>query len=163
MEVASCTVNLAGNVLHQVNKEVTPAEAQILLHVHGEGSVVNLKRKTNDKRSHREEFERLCDTYREKVVRALFPGLNPSLPITFADASLQVENDVVQQSAERRTRRRRSDVPQHDGDGAEDVTAVAAAQVTEPEAPQIPDGEKADMDVPAFLRRDKKPAATVAA
>ena len=165
MEVASCTVNLAGNVYHQVVKgAITPAEALILNHIHGEGSVVDLKRHTNDKRSHQAEMDRLGNLYKERKVRELFPGLNPSLPVTFADAGIEIENDITPSAGQRRKRKPKSDAPQHDGEGAEDATAEAVAAVPAPKAaePKKAEAPEDDLAVPAFLKRTpvEKPATT---
>ena len=155
MEVANCMVALSGSMLSIVPKrDVTPAEALVLLAIHGEGSVKRLERTTNDKRSHREEVDRLKSIYRDDVIASMFPGLNPQLPVTFKDAGLEIENDITAKA--RASRKGRNDVPQHDGEGVEDVAAEAAEAVAKKEPEKAPEAPADDgLEVPEFLKRSK--------
>lgn len=94
MEIVSCSVKLAGDNNHVVEKtDVTVAEVVLLQHIHGMDSVVNIRRTGMDRRSHREERERLRSIYnrREKIVDKIFPNLpGAKLPVSLADIDLSM-------------------------------------------------------------------------
>lgn len=86
MQYGTCKVRLSGELNNEILKSgVTPAEILLLRQVHGVDAVHQVSAKGTDKRPHREEVERLSNTYGAKVVAAAFPGLNPQLPVTFKD------------------------------------------------------------------------------
>lgn len=87
MEVCSCEVRLGGNRNNTVVKpQVTPAEILCLKAIHGDDAVVNVDSSGHDdKRPHATEFMRLMERYGQKVVKALFPGAAPRLPVSLSD------------------------------------------------------------------------------
>lgn len=100
MEYASCLVVL-GTVGDPIPNSVpkygvTPAESVVLRAIHGDGCLKDLKVVGMDRRDHRQEYQRLLETYTkhddhgEKVpmVEALFPGSNPRLPVKFPEVGI---------------------------------------------------------------------------
>lgn len=106
MQLANVTVRLGGSVLNTVPKlGVTPAEIIVLQHIHGEGSVVDIRPAGEDKKKrHDQEFNRLAQTYDKKgggfadqpgseaksLMSTLFPGAVKRLPLTLEEAGIAV-------------------------------------------------------------------------
>lgn len=105
MQLSNVEVRLAGNVLHTVPKMgVTPAEIVVLQHIHGEGSVVDIRPTgKNSRHTHQQEFARLSGLYDrpvasgfgakpgeegETILSRLFPGALKKLPETLADIGM---------------------------------------------------------------------------
>lgn len=108
MQKAMCEVKLgdvnsdSGVVISK--GPVTPAEVVVLRAIHGHDSVSNLRlipRQTIDKTPHADELARLRGFYTMRqaddgpsVVDACFPGAFPRLPITFAEAGIDLGDDA---------------------------------------------------------------------
>lgn len=95
MQVANCHVRLSGDISNEIWKScVTPAEVLVLRAVHGPDAVVKFEpitgKATPDRRAHDGEFNRLRDTYGEKVVTTVFPGAQPRLPAVFKDIGIDI-------------------------------------------------------------------------
>jgi hypothetical protein len=94
MEIVSCSVRLAGDNNHVVEKtDVTVAEIAILQHIHGLASITNIRRTGMDRRPHREERERLRLIYnrREKIVDKIYPNIpGAKLPVSLSDIDLSM-------------------------------------------------------------------------
>jgi hypothetical protein len=104
MQECTITLRLGGSLLHTVEKDrVTPAEIQVLRYLHGPDAVVNIVPTKMTKRGHVDEFTRLTELYgrangadviggtndaQKNLVASLFPGANPTLPITLKDIGL---------------------------------------------------------------------------
>jgi len=92
-----CKVFLAGDRNHQVHiPDATVAEAVVLEHIHGSGSVTDVKPTRMGKEEHSEERERLRRKYhpkagedRRSIVDSLFPGANAKLPISLKDIGVE--------------------------------------------------------------------------
>jgi hypothetical protein len=105
MQLSNVEVRLGGNVLHTVPKMgVTPAEIVVLQHIHGEGSVVNVRPTGKTSRAtHGQEFARLSALYDrrgggfaakpgdepETIMGRLFPGAIKKLPETLAEIGME--------------------------------------------------------------------------
>lgn len=91
MQTANCNLRLNGDINNEIFKaSVTPAEIVIFRAIHGSDSVVNVQPTGSDKRSHGPEFERLKQTYGEKIVSSVFPGSFPQLPVNLKDIGIDV-------------------------------------------------------------------------
>jgi len=100
MQICECEVRLGASVQHTVLKsEVTPAEILILQAIHGQDAVVGIKPKKMDKRPNADELERLHNLYGREtegirdagngnLIAKLFPGINPSLPVSLKDIGM---------------------------------------------------------------------------
>lgn len=93
MQICNCLVRLGGDARHTVEKRaISVSEIAVLEAIHGSGSVEDIQPVENDKRSHKDELEDLARRYAPKatsdrgnVVRQLFPGMNPTLPVTLEE------------------------------------------------------------------------------
>lgn len=103
MQIANCEVRLLGDIANSVPKlNITPAEAAILRAIHGPDSVVRVNAVGMDKRSHKEEYDRLAalyggsgDTDGTKIFFKLFPRtFDPRLPVTFKDVGIETVSEV---------------------------------------------------------------------
>lgn len=91
MQRVTCEVKLASDtqtVNTVIKSGVSPAEIVILLDLHGEGSVINIKPNSMDKVPHGQERERLCGIYGLHVVDRIFPGQFSKLPVTLSDIQI---------------------------------------------------------------------------
>lgn len=102
MEIANCEVRLCGDVGNSVFKQgVTPAEVVVLKTLHGDESVCKIKLVGSDRRSHREEHERLSKNYGEAMTPdgqpiffKIFPAsYDPRLPVSFKDIGVTFSTD----------------------------------------------------------------------
>lgn len=94
MQRCNCTVRLNGDVNNTVTKTaVTPAEIALLLAIHGDGSVVDIKPTHQDKTPHQDERSRLSTIYGQHVLDRLFPGQFTKLPVSLSDISLGAPAD----------------------------------------------------------------------
>lgn len=100
MQIVKCEVALAGDVRACVPKQVTVPELVVLENIHGHGSILNVQVVGMDKRSHREELDRLHriygkagETEGDNIVARLFPGYAPQLPVRLSDIG-RAESDV---------------------------------------------------------------------
>jgi hypothetical protein len=96
MQRVNCEVRLASET--QTNNTVlksgvSPAEIAVLLDLHGEGSVINIKRTHMDKTPHGQERERLAGIYGHHVIDRIFPGQFSRLPVTLEDLNMGPKND----------------------------------------------------------------------
>lgn len=75
MQLYSCKVKINGDPNLEVFVEnVTVPEIMILSKMHGHDAVSSLKKTSNDKRSHQEEYTRLCAKYRVKNIAEVMFG-----------------------------------------------------------------------------------------
>jgi hypothetical protein len=97
MELANYLVAIGGDRGHTAPKYAsTPAEAAVLMRIHGDDAVFDIKIIGADTRTSRTERERLMHTYmgsinpetRKPIVEELFPGIGVKLVDTFADLGL---------------------------------------------------------------------------
>lgn len=80
MKRYDCNVNLGGPILHLVpKKQVSAAEMQILIHLHGDDCLREIKEFGNDKTVHLEEYDLLKERYGEEIVKRLFGARVKSL------------------------------------------------------------------------------------
>lgn len=92
MQTAQCSVRLGGELTSVVDKSnVTAAELGVLRAVHGEGAVIGVVPTGEIAVNNREEKERLAAIYARRdrgkeILERTYPGSNPSLPQTIADA-----------------------------------------------------------------------------
>lgn len=101
MQTATVLVALAGNRGNTVPKVVTPAEALVLLAIHGEGSVFDVNPSDEDlDRDVREEAQRLHLVYRQakdpegdSIVRRIIPNAS-AVPSTFDEITFQGGADL---------------------------------------------------------------------
>lgn len=116
MKRYDCNVNLGGPILHLVpKKQISAAEMQILIHLHGDDCLRDVREFGNDKTVHLEEYDRLREHYDEDVVKKLFGPRVRSLKlpdeINLDNLTNVVEDDedddVSESLAERRARGRR--------------------------------------------------------
>lgn len=95
MQHCSCTVFLSGDLHHGVYKpDVTVAEIAVLRAIHGDDGVAEIQPTFMERgRSNAAELERLRVIYNgsnltkegKRLLEEIFPGRNPSLPVTLAD------------------------------------------------------------------------------
>src|SRR5215813_6763116 len=97
MQLASCSVNLAGDLRHVVFKDrVTIAEIIVLRAIHGQDAVRNIKAisgRSGHMIGNVAEKERLIDIYgRSKdglaLIEQLFPGYDPRMPSSLKDLGI---------------------------------------------------------------------------
>lgn len=99
MQVYDCKVRLAGELKNEVAKfGCTAAEIMVLRHIHGQDSVVGLRKTVMDKRPHLQERQRLDDIYGRKATTAIFGVPGAQLPVTLDPAS---EEAIATAEAER--------------------------------------------------------------
>ena len=92
MQIVSCEVLLGGDLTNTVVKSnVSIPELAVYMHIHGVGSIQNLKVEGKDSRSTAGELERLVVIFGDKTVRALFPGAVPNFPKSLKDIGLSDE------------------------------------------------------------------------
>jgi hypothetical protein len=98
MQLCNVRVNLAGSLVNTVAKPaVTVAEIIVLRAIHGgNDTVTQIQPIHMDRRSHAEEFARLCRVYGTRRVSELFPGANPQLPVNLADIGVEREREPEQ-------------------------------------------------------------------
>lgn len=124
MQRCKATVRLAGDMRNAVVKSgVSPAEVMVLQHIHGPDSVVDIRVTGNDRgnpQRHHGELARLRNTYREKAVAAVFPGVKPTLPETFEEAGIDTtgadeledepDRKPAKKAAKKRARKQDTDI-----------------------------------------------------
>lgn len=89
MQICSCKVRLAGSLNMQIPKaRVSVAEIAVLQAVHGQDAVTDIKPLRMTKESHAAEVDRLKLFYGPEIIKHLFPGLSPRLPVKLADVGL---------------------------------------------------------------------------
>jgi len=104
MQIATCEIRLAGDIMNSVRKVgVTPAEVIVLRSIHGLESVINIEVTGIDRRSHLEEFNRLSASYKSAMdansnplVHHLFPAapMGGQLPGEFKDIGIDIYADT---------------------------------------------------------------------
>lgn len=137
MQRCNATVRLNNDLLNTVEvRDASPAEVIVLQHIHGDGSVADIRVTGNDRGNaerHHGELARLREKY-GKHVAAAFPGGNPSLPETFAEAGISLadepddfedEPDRTPRAAKKAGRKKKAEAD--DGTGPEEVTAADLA------------------------------------
>jgi hypothetical protein len=106
MERANCIVRLGGLLTNTVPKAgVTPAEVLLLRSIHGDDAVVDIRPTGEDPKVRvDQEYARLAEKYdrggggfggspaeeRKSRMETLFPGAVKRLPLTFAEAGIDV-------------------------------------------------------------------------
>jgi hypothetical protein len=114
MQILKCSVNLSGQMTHNIQKGVrgrwkekdtgelkddfaTPAEIIVLRALHGADSVPadKIEVKGSEKRVHTMERDRLRGIYGAKVVDQCFPGYNIQLPETIEEIAAQPVPTVI--------------------------------------------------------------------
>lgn len=104
MQVVNCSVRLGSNLNSVVRKyNVTVAEIVVLRTIHGADSVVSIQRVLQDKRAKLEEVERLSAIYGPVVRKAVFPGANPTLPVTLEDIGIDPADCAAPPAEPKRT------------------------------------------------------------
>lgn len=106
MQTANILLGLGGKRDHSVPKYgVTPAEIAVLRFLHGDDAVYEIDiQKETVERTHRQEIERLRETYSRRdgervispAVDTLFPGIAAQVPKNFADLELAEELFAVE-------------------------------------------------------------------
>lgn len=100
MQRYSCNVRPGAELTHEVPRiNISAAEIMVLQHIHGEGSVVNIRvgKGAGDKTTHKDEYDRLVEQYGlEKVAPVLGSGFAINLPNRLSDIGIAVEGDVEQ-------------------------------------------------------------------
>lgn len=93
MQRCICEVRLGGDLLNTVEKYgVSPAEVVLLNHIHGEGSVVNVRPNGNDRGRAVDEKADLQERY-ARFFKDVFPGASPQLPETFKEIGVDLHGD----------------------------------------------------------------------
>jgi hypothetical protein len=129
MQIANILLNLGGDQGNQVQKYgVTPAEVHVLQVIHGGDAVIDIDIVGDEKRSSKQERDRLSDLYkkaqpdgsvRSPAVDMLFPGVAARLYERFDEMDLD-------ESFFRQERQKRVPAPDpldHDSDGKKGGTA----------------------------------------
>ena len=94
MQTALVEVLLNGEVLNTVVKPVTPAEAMLLKSIHGHDCIANPVSNGTIDRAPAVEIERLRKLYGVKAFSKVFPGALPRLPISLAEAGINVAEEA---------------------------------------------------------------------
>lgn len=103
MQIAKCEVRLLGSIANSVPKyNVTPPEVAILRALHGQDSIVRIQQTDSDRRSHKDEYERLERIYGAtennegvKVFYKMFPAsFDPKLPTNFREIGVDLLNEI---------------------------------------------------------------------
>lgn len=134
MQLASVEVRLSGDVTNTVPMpSVTVGEISILRLIHGDDSVNKIVPLGMDRRSHKDEFNRLKTKYTatnnegKALVVLAFPGVAPRLPVSFRDIGIDLDDiDGEAVSAPLPS------VEEQTGGAIQSVNAVAAGQRTSP-------------------------------
>jgi hypothetical protein len=101
MQIVSCEVLLGGDLTNTVVKSnVSIPELAVFSHIHGIGSIQNIKVQGKDNRTSASERERLVSIFGEKVVSALFPGAVPTFPKRLSEIGLSDEDEPASKSKE---------------------------------------------------------------
>lgn len=147
-------------------QDVTPAEVLVLRAIHGAGSVLEIKQKSLnsnsksiEKRSHKFELRRLREKYNRSpganpaaevgggdfmnftgeginIVNRLFPGMNPVLPVKFAD----IPESMLDEEGE-------EEVGEFDVEGDEAPVAVPARKARKARVPvAVPADEEVETE-----------------
>jgi hypothetical protein len=137
MQIANCEVRLFGDIANSIPKQnVTPSEVALLQAIHGSESVIRVNQTGADRRSHKEEYERLSIIYGETrtnsgelLLQKIFPNsFDIKLPVNFSDIGVSVMEYIEKPIA---------DIPD-----APDVEDEFAPKVDEDEPAQIEAEEK---------------------
>lgn len=89
MQRFNCTVNLYNGMNFRIpKKNITVAEAQILMTIHGADCLHDIQPIKNDRTPAAKEVARLNEVYGDETVAHIFPGPVPRLPVQFADIGL---------------------------------------------------------------------------
>lgn len=95
MHIADCKIRLGGDALNIVPKvNVTIAEIALLRAIHGDDAVVDIAPKSNDRRSHRDELNRLRQAYgwvpdNMQRLQEIWSEFGASFPKDWSDLGLQ--------------------------------------------------------------------------
>ena len=94
MQIVSCEVLLGGDLTNTVVKgNVSIPELAVLAHIHGVGSIQNIKIEGKDNRTTASERARLATIFGEKVIDKLFPGALPNFPKRLSEIGLSDEEE----------------------------------------------------------------------
>lgn len=99
MQIVSCEVLLGGDLTNTVVKSnVSIPELAVLAHIHGVGSIQNIKVEGKDSRPTAGERARLVSIFGGQVVDKLFPGAIPQFPKHLRDIGLAADDGDSKQS-----------------------------------------------------------------
>tara|TARA_R110002153_G_scaffold132549_2_gene281558 strand:+ start:81 stop:503 length:423 start_codon:yes stop_codon:yes gene_type:complete len=118
MQLVSCSVSLQSDIRNTVEKHnISVAEVAVLNMVHGQGACANIKPTKMDKRSHKDEKSFLVEKFRKHAssINEMFPGLNPSLPVSLRD--IEIDMDGSDEESPKRTRKKDAPKRAHEPDG----------------------------------------------
>lgn len=98
MELAKVEVRLGGSLANTVMRDnVTPAELSILRRLHGDDCIGSIQWQGKKPMKHEDEIDRLRQFYNtensRKLIDQLFPGVTPTLPITFKEVGYNVTEE----------------------------------------------------------------------
>jgi hypothetical protein len=94
MQTCECKVALADKRSVVLRRGITPAEAIILMEIHGDHAIMEPVQKENVSRTTMEEKSILCAKYdrpQRMIVERMFPGHDPRIPMTFEEANIDVK------------------------------------------------------------------------
>lgn len=100
MELATVTIKLSGQANNTVIKEkITPAQLSVYMAMHGDDCVQKIVVTSIDKdRKNKSEVDRLraefSTDHAAKNFSRLYPGANPTLPVTFSSIGIDTEVDT---------------------------------------------------------------------
>jgi hypothetical protein len=105
MDLCTCVIRHAGNLGMTIHKDehapVPVPEILVLKAVHGDDAVINIAFHKQSKRPAAEVLAHLRSFYGDQVVEAIWPGRNPVLPKTLAEAGLLAsEEEPAEDEAE---------------------------------------------------------------
>jgi hypothetical protein len=95
MQRCNVTVRVGGSLLNTVRLlDVSPAEIQVLQHIHGDDAVVDICSAGNDQgKQNIDEEARLVAKYKQRAFSEVFPGKRPQLPKTLKDIGIDLNAD----------------------------------------------------------------------
>lgn len=138
MQMCNCFLRLGGdlgNVVHM--KDASVAEIYLLRVLHGEDSVTRIKPTRQEKRSARDEMDRLRRKYRRSIqspegpkhiVDQVFPGSNPNMPTTLEDIGVSRDNKY----SRKRAQRKQAEQAESESESEDEDEVVIAADGTGP-------------------------------
>lgn len=159
MQLAKCLVSLSGNRNNQVLRtNVSAAEILVLRHVHGEASVSEVVVTGTVERTNIEEKALLCEKYNrpgKDKVEKLFPGIDPRMPMTLKDASI----DFILAP---KTKHTQGNVVPMKGGRKDEVTdaekaSIAASESVVTKVNETPDAPKSATREPADTPSEPEP------
>lgn len=110
MRLVDCVVRLGGKMDMQIPKaSISVAEVAVLRMIHGHDAVVSIFPRSNDRRSHRDEKDRLRHEYRTvrvgdngpNIVDHMWPGHDPKLPVDLSDLGIGEDSPTLEVNAEK--------------------------------------------------------------